>query len=106
MSILAWDNEIILASSQKNVSCFIYEHTDSPLLESLQLCQEIWREDAPSHSDKRHRQSGNCGEVFAAQLYYSSNDTPLDTREARIGTWVNVEDGWTKTNPCGDPRAV
>ena len=38
MSILAFGNEIILASSQKGQPSFIYNYGDTRVLDSLRLC--------------------------------------------------------------------
>lgn len=44
MTVLAFGNEIILASSMKGASSFNYAFQNTPVLESLQLCQMVWRD--------------------------------------------------------------
>ncbi|RYO84489.1 hypothetical protein DL764_009321 [Monosporascus ibericus] len=95
MSVLAWGNEIILASSQRGRSSFSYEYRGTPVLEILELCQITWREDGPGggETDKEHRNEGKCGELMAAHLYYSQDATiTLAQRNARIGTVAKLSD--------------
>ncbi|KAH7128005.1 hypothetical protein B0J13DRAFT_453729 [Dactylonectria estremocensis] len=104
MAVLAWGNEIILASSQKTMPSFAYQYADTPVLESLKLCQMVWRDNAPSGTDERHRAEGMCAEPVAAQLYYSINTNQLQGQNARVGTWVRNRKGeWQKQDPCGEP---
>lgn len=44
MTVLAFGNEIIFASSMKGTSSFAYEYQNTPVLQNLQLCQVIWRD--------------------------------------------------------------
>ncbi|RYP12543.1 hypothetical protein DL765_007245 [Monosporascus sp. GIB2] len=109
MSVLAWGNEIILASSQRGRSSFSYGYRGTPVLETLELCQITWREDGPGggETDKEHRNEGKCGELMAAHLYYSQDATvTLAQRNARIGTVVEQSDGLKNTDPCGQPENV
>ncbi|PLB48818.1 hypothetical protein P170DRAFT_357810 [Aspergillus steynii IBT 23096] len=96
MTVLAFDHEIILASSQKGDS-FAYNYPDTPVLKSLQLCQSVWK-DVVKDGDNPHNNGGKCGEPMATQLYYTENKTPLKDRDARIATIV-----WGRqVPPCGD----
>ncbi|RYP70472.1 hypothetical protein DL769_004961 [Monosporascus sp. CRB-8-3] len=107
MTILAWGNEIILASSQKGRSSFTYEYKNTPVRETLELCQIVWREDGPGDgkTDKKHRTEGKCGELMAAHLYYSEDATiTLAERNARVGTVVEKRKNLENTDPCGDPK--
>lgn len=103
MSILAWDHEIILASSQKGPNSFSYEVLDTPVKEALQRCQAAAR-DGPTGVDKPHKMQGKCGEEMAAHLYYLFNQgRPLKDRGAVVGTFG--ADTLTSTprqkDPCG-----
>ncbi|PYH34968.1 uncharacterized protein BO87DRAFT_386373 [Aspergillus neoniger CBS 115656] len=44
MTVLAFDHELILASSQKGES-FSYYYTDTPVAKALERCQVTWRRD-------------------------------------------------------------
>lgn len=44
MTVLAFGNEIIFASSTKGSSSYTYEYHNTPVLQDLQLCQVIWRD--------------------------------------------------------------
>ncbi|KAL1864952.1 hypothetical protein VTK73DRAFT_5581 [Phialemonium thermophilum] len=105
MGVLAWGNEIILASSQKGPTSFSYNYPNTDILLGLQLCQIVWRDYGPGQSDTRHRNDGKCAEQMAAHLYYLSRPrpSPLSRQSARVGTIVrNNKGGKAKTDPCGD----
>lgn len=107
MTVLAYDHEIILASSQKGQLNFLYDYANqSPVTRSLQACQIVWRE--VSHEDKRHKNNGSCGEPMACQVYYTIHETPLNQRNARIATVlgrVSGADGNVEhEDPCGSDR--
>lgn len=108
MAVLAWGNQIIFASSQTGPA-FTYKYPGTPVLESLQLCQIVWRDNGPTGSDKEHRTGGKCAEPTAAHLYYFSQINALPPQSARVGTVV-LQGGSTgaavPTDPCGDPSAV
>ncbi|CEJ58369.1 hypothetical protein PMG11_07026 [Penicillium brasilianum] len=104
MGILAWGNEIILASSMKGAGSFSYDFRsgETPVGESLQRCQIVWRDISSSDKDQTltHKNKGNCAEPMAAHLYYKNNGKNLQDQKARIATWVKVRT-WAKTDPCG-----
>lgn len=107
MSVLVWGNEIIIASSIKGPA-FNYMLKDTPVLESLELCQIVWRDTVGP--DIRHKNNGSCGELTAAQIYYSVYSKPLSSQSASVGTvgYVTHSTGTridTKP-PCGDPKEV
>ncbi|RYO91661.1 hypothetical protein DL766_009223 [Monosporascus sp. MC13-8B] len=109
MSVLAWGNEIILASSQRGMSSFSYGYKGTPVLETLELCQITWREDGPGggETDKEHKNEGKCGELMAAHLYYSQDARiTLARQNARIGTALRQPNGLVNTDPCGEPEKV
>ncbi|OJJ98443.1 hypothetical protein ASPACDRAFT_61957 [Aspergillus aculeatus ATCC 16872] len=89
MTILAFDHEVILASSQKGAS-FSYHYLDTPVAKALARCQTMWRNSY--QTEAIHRRQGQC--VHPA--------TPLSSQKARIATIVsgNQED------PCTDSRGV
>jgi len=95
MAILAWGQEIILASSQKGLS-FSYNYPGTRVLESLRLCQMSF-----TNSRLEHKNWGMCAEPMAAHLYYATTATNLAAQHARIGTWVLQKGGWKQTDPCG-----
>ncbi|RAQ57221.1 hypothetical protein COH20_011942 [Aspergillus flavus] len=105
MAALAWGNEIILASSMKGVGSFSYDflNGDTPVGRSLQQCQIVWRDNiSPGQNpNKLHKNRGNCAELLAAHLYYKNNQFDLQDQKARMGTWLNLADGWVKKDPCG-----
>ncbi|KNG85196.1 hypothetical protein ANOM_008093 [Aspergillus nomiae NRRL 13137] len=105
MTVLAWGNEIILASSMKGAGSFSYDFLggDTPVGRSLQQCQMVWRDTSLPDKDKTqmHNKNGNCTELMAVNLYYKNNAINLRDQKARIGTWVNGTHGWKKKDPCG-----
>ncbi|KAB8211920.1 hypothetical protein BDV34DRAFT_219137 [Aspergillus parasiticus] len=105
MSILAWGNEIILASSMKGAGSFSYDFLggDTPVGRSLQQCQIVWRDTIVPGQDPTnvHENRGNCGEPLAAHLYYKNHGINLQVQKARIGTWVMGRNkDWAQTDPC------
>ncbi|KAK4220603.1 hypothetical protein QBC38DRAFT_526015 [Podospora fimiseda] len=108
MSVMAWGNQIILASSQKGES-FTYDSAiETPVLQDLRLCQ------ASSALNGEHRTRGSCGEEMAAHLYYILNPNGPKISELKpqavIGTWVwsassklPYHQPW-KTLPCGNSQ--
>ncbi|GAB1192900.1 hypothetical protein APSETT444_002099 [Aspergillus pseudonomiae] len=93
MSILAWGNEIIVASSMKGAGSFSYDFLggDTPI---------VWG-DIPGHDPTTiHKNRGNCAEPMAAHLYYKNNAINLQDQKARVGTWVKGSKGWEKTDLC------
>ncbi|CEL03923.1 hypothetical protein ASPCAL05060 [Aspergillus calidoustus] len=106
MGILAWDKHIILASSQTGQKSFTYDYKDTPVLQSLRLCQIAWRDEAPSGTDSEHRTQGKCAEQISAHMYYLLGwELPLQVQNARVGVWVrNGKGEWGQRDPCGDPR--
>ncbi|KAF4982275.1 hypothetical protein FZEAL_2061 [Fusarium zealandicum] len=69
MTIMAFDNKIILSSSQKGRSEFINSWPDSPVKLSLDRCSSLWRErvnadsNNSANSEQYHKNSAKCGEV-------------------------------------------
>ncbi|KAL6229676.1 hypothetical protein BDW75DRAFT_90837 [Aspergillus navahoensis] len=108
MGVLAWGNDIILASSQVGQSSFTYDYKSTPVLESLKLCQMVWRDNAPFYSEETHgthRTKGKCAEQLSAHMYYYITDIPLQIQHARVGVWVrNGKGEWEKRDPCGNPK--
>lgn len=98
MTVMAYNDEIILASSQKGQVSFSYQYKNTRVLESLQLCQAVWAGAADTHTDQPHRNKGSCGEVMAAQLYYSVTENHLSQFNPRVGS-VAID----KSLPAGSP---
>ncbi|KAK2811107.1 hypothetical protein FQN50_002443 [Emmonsiellopsis sp. PD_5] len=110
MTILAWDKEIILASSMKGRLSFSYQQpTTSPVRQTLELCQMSWVSEYKDTKEEGHRTEAKCGEPMAAHLYYSSgpNLRLLNETNARIATWVRKagDRPWERTNPCMEDEA-
>ncbi|KAE8343187.1 hypothetical protein BDV24DRAFT_149809 [Aspergillus arachidicola] len=110
MGILAWGNEIILASSMKGAGSFSYDFLggDTTVGRSLQKCQIVWRDISLPGKDPTniHKNRGNCVEPLAAHLYYKNNGKNLKDQKARIGTWVVQQGKWQQTDPCGTDSKV
>ncbi|CDM28928.1 hypothetical protein DTO013E5_1263 [Penicillium roqueforti] len=104
MGILAWGNEIILASSMKGAGSFSYDFLggDNPVGRRLEICQMLWGGDWST----THKNNGNCAEEFAAFLYHSQNEIELKEQNPRVGTWVWVNADWKQTDPCGTGEAA
>ncbi|RAH52913.1 hypothetical protein BO85DRAFT_382852, partial [Aspergillus piperis CBS 112811] len=100
MTVLAFDHEIILASSQKGES-FSYYYTDTPVAKALERCQVTWRRDFGKESI--HKNEGKCGEEMAAHLYYLVHPgKSLSSQKPRVATIV----GGKRTDPCTDNKGV
>ncbi|PYI01922.1 hypothetical protein BO78DRAFT_326425 [Aspergillus sclerotiicarbonarius CBS 121057] len=106
MTVLAFGNEIILASSQKGSSSFSYQFAGTEVLRTLQICQILWRETGTGGTESRHRRDGKCGEVMAAHLYYTIHNAALTEQKATVGTviWNRDENKLEQADPCGDPE--
>ena len=61
LTVLAVDNEIILASSQKGPGFIAYWWTGSRVKEELEACQRSFREE--TRTETRHSNDGKCGEA-------------------------------------------
>lgn len=106
MTVIAWGNEIIFASSQKGIS-FTYEGDQTEVSLSLERCQTQYLESQPDGQATRHRTGGKCGEEMAAHLYYllpatKASGAKLYAQNAVIGTVVvRGNNGLAlKTDPC------
>ncbi|GLA61967.1 hypothetical protein AtubIFM54640_002500 [Aspergillus tubingensis] len=98
MTVLAFDHELILASSQKGES-FSYYYTDTPVAKALERCQVTWRRDFGKESI--HKNEGKCGEEMAAHLYYLVHPgKSLSSQKPRVATIV----GGKRTDPCTDNK--
>lgn len=106
MTVLAFSNELILASSQKGSSAYSYKQLNTPVSLALEMCQMIWRDDG--EIKKEHQHKGKCGEPMSMHLYYLRYpDTHLSDQGARIGTVVKNRDGdMVPTDPCGNTARV
>lgn len=104
MTVLAFGNEIIISTSMNGKYRFAYEYPPSTVKKALQLCKITW-DASGGAEDGTHKNSGNCGEVMAAQLYYTIHNAPLADQNARVGAVPRGNSGLTKT-PCGTNRIV
>ena len=104
MSVLAFGNEIIMASSQKGKQSFVYDYPESEVKRNLEMCQALWSEYGPdtASDDGGHRTSGKCAEEMAVHLYYMKyGTTRLRTQNARMGTVVVQSNGIAAPeDPC------
>lgn len=106
LTVLAWGNEIILASGQKGENSFTYkQRPKTQVTLSLERCHATYLLHHPNTKAIGHRRKGKCGEQMAAHLYYrapSTGETSLRDQNARIGTVVYGNDGIVRaTPPCG-----
>ncbi len=103
MSILAFDNEIILASSQKGKQSFSYAGPETPVSRALNACQLLSAE--KTSVSRPHKNQGKCGEEMAAHIFYLLYPgQDLASRNAVVGTWVADDHTSTlpvRTDPCG-----
>lgn len=70
MSILAFDSEIILVSSQKGSASFMTDFGNSKVRDSLQRCELMYANTASTILQAGHKNGASCGEVMAAHLFY------------------------------------
>lgn len=113
LTILAWGNEVILASSQKGTNSFTYQGEPSEVSKILEKCQATYLERFEDGTATEHRTQGKCGEEMAAHLYYllpttKANGVKLNAQNAVIGTvGLNQRDGTVvKKPPCGPGSIV
>jgi hypothetical protein len=113
MTVLAWKNEIILASGQKGSNSYMYDTPETEVLMSLQRCQATWLEGRENVQNARHRKDGKCAEQMGAHLYYLAPSTidsgkKLPDQNARIGTVVfrKALNRPVQQEPCGKDKVV
>ncbi|RGP63752.1 hypothetical protein FSPOR_8358 [Fusarium sporotrichioides] len=109
MTIVAFDNKIILSSSQKGRNGFINEWPDSPVRLALDRCSALWRDrvianpNTHQNPDSYHTNQAKCGEVNAFHQYYMTNDKPISdlTPKARVTTVKKRANGYAIIPACG-----
>lgn len=112
MTILAFDNKIILSSSQKGASGFINSLPDSPVKESIDICQAAFASGAydskrppPAGQTPDHMFSRKCGEVYAFHQYYQMGNEDMKTREPKARVLAVGTGQWRRParymDPCG-----
>ncbi|KIL85503.1 hypothetical protein FAVG1_11461 [Fusarium avenaceum] len=112
MTIVAFDNKIILSSSQKGRSGFINEWPDSPVRLALDRCSALWRDrviaNPKTHQnpDSYHKNQAKCGEVNAFHQYYMTNDKPIPdlAPKARVTTVIKQGKSYAIIPACGTER--
>jgi hypothetical protein len=112
MTIVAFDNKIILSSSQKVRSGLINEWPDSPVRLALDRCSALWRDrviaNPTTHQnpDSYHKNQAKCGEVNAFHQYYMTNNKPIPdlAPKARITTVIKQGNGYAIIPACGTER--
>ncbi|KAM6540406.1 hypothetical protein FALCPG4_002123 [Fusarium falciforme] len=99
MTIMAFDNEIILASSQKGTTAFLSSHPDNPVSKTLDLCQTIWKDqvlaqnpDDEGKAAQDHVNERKCGEISTFFQYYQMHDKKIAdlTPMARVTTVIRT----------------
>ncbi|KAK2609216.1 hypothetical protein QQS21_002298 [Conoideocrella luteorostrata] len=102
MTLLAWGNEIILASSMKGKLAFLTEMNASPVRTTLEQCQTF--PGAVRDRKYGHMRDARCGEVSALHLFYKKypNKSLKDFKDkVRIVTVERKGDTYKVINPCG-----
>ncbi|KAF7714835.1 Uncharacterized protein PECH_000036 [Penicillium ucsense] len=100
MVVLAVGNELVFASSAKNANSFAYKYEETKVKNTLDLCQIAFFEQ--SGKTLEHKNGANCGEVLAAQLYYTIHPgEALSGKGARIAAvlWKKAENRPVQTDP-------
>ena len=110
MTIMAFDKEIILASSQKGRSGFIDHYSDSPVKEALDLCRTLWRETiAPANganAELDHKNQRKCGEISAFHQYYQIHNKKIGDLDPKSRvTSIYRSRGLHIIPPCGGNTA-
>lgn len=108
MTVLAFGNELILASSQKGPTSFSYTFQNTRVLQILRICQATYMITSSTVSNLEHRADDRCGEVMAAHLYYTLYDELLlPSQHARVATVVKKTEGnLVPLDPCGDASQI
>ncbi|KAI6762374.1 hypothetical protein HG530_008354 [Fusarium avenaceum] len=113
ITIMAFDDKIILSSSQKGNTGFISAWPDSPVSLSLDRCSALWKEsvlaDPTNNAEpiQEHRTGAKCGEVTAFHQYYMTHDQPISdlSPKARVTTVFKFrKDTYRVIPPCGTDR--
>lgn len=110
MTIMAFDKEIILASSQKGSVAFLSRYPNNPVSQTLDLCQTAWRDQVlsqdPGNEDKAaqdHFRQRKCGEVSTFFQYYQIHDKKIAdlAPKARVSTIIRTTTGHKIIPGCG-----
>ncbi|KAF4464697.1 hypothetical protein FALBO_8467 [Fusarium albosuccineum] len=111
MTIMAFDNKIILSSSQKGHSGFLNAWPDSPVRLALDRCSALWRDRVAGDNDadpnETHKNEAKCGEVNAFFQYYMTHDTPISDLNPtpRVTTVLKAQSGdLLVIPPCGTKK--
>ncbi|KAJ3549756.1 hypothetical protein NM208_g347 [Fusarium decemcellulare] len=109
MTAMAFDNKVILVTSQRGFRSYSYKAAEATEEVSIALekCYKRARSTQPEgtpEKELKHINEAMCGEVMAAHLYYKRNKTPLNEKEARAVTvWTTDEvTKWKKPCPQDD----
>lgn len=97
ISAIRFDNEIIVASSQKGGWQFMQNFPESKVSDALRRCQATFRQD--TGIDTEHKNGASCGEVMAAhifyQLYPDKNLQDMDVVSVSVAEYILVKNGIT-----------
>ncbi|KAK4452714.1 hypothetical protein QBC34DRAFT_377209 [Podospora aff. communis PSN243] len=105
MTLMAFDHEIIFASSVKKFS-FAYAVGDTPVTGQLQICQADFHEE--TGYNEQHSNKAQCGEIMAAQLYNKAHPgADITISGARFGTVMVIPGTGGRVDrraPCSGDR--
>ncbi|KAK2007906.1 hypothetical protein LZ32DRAFT_665935 [Colletotrichum eremochloae] len=122
MTAMAYDDEIILSSSQRGKTSFSYGDPDHPdsrpraniVKQQLDLCQQTFMHNAPEadRTKDQHRHNGQCGEQLVAHAFYKIHPEPdadLSKRNGRVTTvhksgGKQAGRGVIAMDPCNTPN--
>jgi hypothetical protein len=105
VSFFAFDNEVILSSSQRGPS-FAYDYVASPVKQSLAICMATWKDQ--TGDEKIHFRGASCGEIMCAHQYYQVHTTPLKDANVRAltGFYQKSKDNLKFIEECGTNEKV
>ncbi|KAH7114167.1 hypothetical protein B0J13DRAFT_533679 [Dactylonectria estremocensis] len=100
MTVLAFEDRVIIASSQKGKSSFSYDFEDTPVFQTLQKCTELHGGDEALG----HNNGAGCGEVMSAHMFYrkyGSEATLAGKKSRAVTVWFNAKDNVVEwKEPC------
>ncbi|KAK1961674.1 hypothetical protein LY78DRAFT_286838 [Colletotrichum sublineola] len=118
ITAMAYDDEIILSSSQRGSTSFSYGDPDHPdsrpraniVKQQLDLCQQTFMHNIPEADRQKvqHRNNGQCGEQLVAHAFYNTHPEP-DADLGRVNGRVTTVQksgsrGIIAIDPCNTPK--
>ncbi|KAL4766776.1 hypothetical protein BDW60DRAFT_212614 [Aspergillus nidulans var. acristatus] len=89
-------------SSKRGRNSVGYEFAKARVLNPLLLCQNVWND--IKSLDLVHLNNGCCGEVLAAQLYYTKYNRPSDLRLDEVNPGAATVRNGKPVPPCGQEK--